>query len=171
MRLHCDSLSSMSFIFSGRVTDFAYLPYDYEKPAFCGKDDRCIMYPSLNRDYSYFSLCSRRSLEQGLQEHRCLHEAPKHIVGATGPVCGNAIIEDGETCDCGSDEDCPFLDPCCEPGTCQLKSSSQCHTGYCCTEQVNIHSNFDIFLKWSMAIDFMLNRRIVNADSESPHMM
>ena len=60
-------------------------------------------------------------------------------VEVNGGVCGNAIIEEGETCDCGSVDDCPILDPCCEVGTCQLKNTSSCFTGACCTAEVSSH--------------------------------
>ncbi|XP_063694524.1 disintegrin and metalloproteinase domain-containing protein 28-like isoform X5 [Bolinopsis microptera] len=117
-----------------RKEDFNYKSGTYEIPEFCGTDDRCIMYPTINRDYTYFSLCSRRLLEEQLMfVHRCLSNSPTEVEG-DGPVCGNAIIEKGETCDCGSEEDCPILDPCCEVGTCQLKNTSSCFTGPCCSD-------------------------------------
>ncbi|KAL5261505.1 hypothetical protein ACHWQZ_G007279 [Mnemiopsis leidyi] len=119
-----------------RAEDFEYMS-NYQVPDFCPgepTEDRCIMYPTINRDYTYFSLCSRRTLEENLHTKRCLSNAPKEPVEVNGPLCGNAIIEPGETCDCGNDEDCPILDPCCEVGTCQLKNTSSCFTGACCSD-------------------------------------
>ena len=95
--------------------------------------------------------CSPRVLEENVDKYRCLHNIPQQLVGG-GPVCGNAVVEDGEECDCGSVEDCPLLDPCCEVGTCQLKNTSDCFTGPCCDEQVCINHN-----KWEY-LEVNLNR-------------
>ena len=45
-----------------------------------------------------------------------------------GSFCGNQLIEDGERCDCGSNDQgaCDLIDSCCNATTCQLKSSASC---------------------------------------------
>ncbi|KAL5006683.1 hypothetical protein ScPMuIL_015489 [Solemya velum] len=47
-------------------------------------------------------------------------------------MCGNAHVERGEECDCGSPEDCLRSDPCCDPNTCLLKYWADCRSGTCC---------------------------------------
>uniref|UniRef100_A0A3Q2PG71 Disintegrin domain-containing protein n=1 Tax=Fundulus heteroclitus TaxID=8078 RepID=A0A3Q2PG71_FUNHE len=46
------------------------------------------------------------------------------------PVCGNAFLEPGEECDCGTVEECK--NPCCNATTCQLNAGAQCAEGECC---------------------------------------
>jgi hypothetical protein len=79
-----------------------------------------------------WSSCSaadlRNSLDDGLGT--CLFNVPAQLFG--DPVCGNGFVEREEECDCGSVSECPTADPCCEPGKCKLKSSSECSTGECC---------------------------------------
>lgn len=53
-----------------------------------------------------FSSCSKRDLEIFLQNNdvRCLLNVPNEDDLIGGPVCGNAIVEKGEECDCGTIE-------------------------------------------------------------------
>lgn len=43
-------------------------------------------------------------------------------------MCGNGVLEAGETCDCGA-SDCSARDPCCVGSTCQLKVGALCSAG------------------------------------------
>uniref|UniRef100_A0A3Q2PF87 Disintegrin domain-containing protein n=1 Tax=Fundulus heteroclitus TaxID=8078 RepID=A0A3Q2PF87_FUNHE len=45
-------------------------------------------------------------------------------------ICGNAFLEPGEECDCGTVEECK--NPCCNATTCQLNAGAQCAEGECC---------------------------------------
>ncbi|XP_028407805.1 disintegrin and metalloproteinase domain-containing protein 10-like isoform X2 [Dendronephthya gigantea] len=51
-------------------------------------------------------------------------------------LCGNAVVEHGEECDCGGDEMCKDLEPgnCCDFGTCKLRVHAECSVsnGSCC---------------------------------------
>ncbi|KAM8876232.1 disintegrin and metalloproteinase domain-containing protein 10-like isoform 1-T1 [Synchiropus picturatus] len=57
------------------------------------------------------------------------------------PICGNKIVEEGEVCDCGDEEECD--DPCCYNSDedrgkrCQLQPGKLCSPsqGPCCTEE------------------------------------
>uniref|UniRef100_A0A3B4A9V1 ADAM metallopeptidase domain 8b n=1 Tax=Periophthalmus magnuspinnatus TaxID=409849 RepID=A0A3B4A9V1_9GOBI len=48
----------------------------------------------------------------------------------TGPRCGNALVDPGEECDCGTVQECK--NPCCNPSTCRLTFGSLCAHGRCC---------------------------------------
>ena len=74
------------------------------------------------------------------RKHNC-------FVQSDGAFCGNKIVEDGEECDCGfDDEECS--ETCCHPRnsgrdgkrnerSCKLKAGAACSpsVGPCCTEQ------------------------------------
>ena len=77
------------------------------------------------------------------RKHNC-------FVQSDGAFCGNKIVEDGEECDCGfDDEECS--ETCCHPRnsgrdgkrderSCKLKAGAQCSpsVGPCCTEQCTL---------------------------------
>ena len=60
------------------------------------------MYPEL------FSSCSQQQLSRFLEEVNpaCLLDTPSTNRIYGGPVCGNAFLEPGEECDCGTVEVC-----------------------------------------------------------------
>ncbi|XP_073962611.1 disintegrin and metalloproteinase domain-containing protein 17 homolog isoform X2 [Choristoneura fumiferana] len=90
-----------------------------------------------------FSLCSKRLIAATLSSMSyCLLEEDR-------PFCGNGIVEEGESCDCGMPSRCANRDPCCTPraggalfyeeGTlhkegCEVAPSAMCHPsqGPCC---------------------------------------
>ncbi|XP_041351385.1 disintegrin and metalloproteinase domain-containing protein 10-like [Gigantopelta aegis] len=47
-----------------------------------------------------------------------------------GPVCGNAIREDGEECDCGTSGTCRYVDPCCIPSDINNSVDIPCTFGH-----------------------------------------
>ncbi|KAI4886105.1 hypothetical protein NFI96_020211 [Prochilodus magdalenae] len=77
-----------------------------------------------------FSMCSKVALETFLQNYdsSCLLDVPieKDLYG--GPVCGNAFVEKGEECDCGTE----CKNSCCNATTCRLTEGSKCAHGECC---------------------------------------
>jgi len=96
-----------------------------------------------------FSPCSLQNISAVLdavvdeRKHNC-------FVQSDGAFCGNKIVEDGEECDCGfDDEECS--ETCCHPRnsgrdgkrnerSCKLKAGAACSpsVGPCCTEQCNL---------------------------------
>ncbi|XP_041958042.1 disintegrin and metalloproteinase domain-containing protein 9-like [Alosa sapidissima] len=81
-----------------------------------------------------FSDCSADSFEKlmlKMGHHNCLLNVPQPHKTYRKPYCGNKLLDPGEECDCGSEEECK-KDPCCEPNTCKLKSWAQCTDGECC---------------------------------------
>ncbi|XP_055333025.1 disintegrin and metalloproteinase domain-containing protein 12-like [Paramacrobiotus metropolitanus] len=93
-------------------------------------EDRCIMTPaSVGLTPSNWSSCSYKYLDDNLQRGigKCLERPPKHVVG---PSCGNGFLEDGEECDCGTEEYC--RNKCCIASTCKLSVNSTCGHGLCC---------------------------------------
>lgn len=77
-------------------------------------------------DSARFSPCSIEQFQDYLAGPayaglRCADDVP---TGA-GRSCGDGAVQDGETCDCGS-EDCADIDPCCDGAICQLREGAEC---------------------------------------------
>ncbi|KAM8889328.1 zinc metalloproteinase-disintegrin-like jararhagin isoform 1-T1 [Synchiropus picturatus] len=79
-----------------------------------------------------FSSCSIAQLAEFLERAQpdCLHKPGSTRNIDPGPRCGNAILDDGEECDCGTPEECD--NPCCEASSCRLTVGAQCAHGHCC---------------------------------------
>ncbi|KAK3529332.1 hypothetical protein QTP70_029139 [Hemibagrus guttatus] len=101
----------------------------------CGPSD-CIMTEVVN---SYapvfpelFSDCSLDQLSKFLENANpsCLLDRPSSEKIYGGPVCGNAFLDPGEECDCGTVEECN--NPCCNAKTCKFTEGSRCAQGECC---------------------------------------
>ncbi|XP_060895645.1 disintegrin and metalloproteinase domain-containing protein 8a [Labrus mixtus] len=93
----------------------------------------CIMSESVGVVYpEQFSSCSQQQLSRFLDEVDpfCLLDSPSTDRIYGGPVCGNAFLEPGEECDCGTAEECK--NPCCNATTCKLKAGAACAEGECC---------------------------------------
>ncbi|XP_047206589.1 disintegrin and metalloproteinase domain-containing protein 8a isoform X1 [Girardinichthys multiradiatus] len=93
----------------------------------------CIMAESVGLVYPMqFSSCSQMQLSRFLEEVNpaCLLDTPSTDRIYGGPVCGNAFLEPGEECDCGTVEECK--NPCCNATTCKLNAGAQCAEGECC---------------------------------------
>uniref|UniRef100_A0AAX7U4N3 ADAM metallopeptidase domain 8a n=1 Tax=Astatotilapia calliptera TaxID=8154 RepID=A0AAX7U4N3_ASTCA len=93
----------------------------------------CIMSESVGLKYpELFSSCSRQQLSKFLEEINpaCLLNTPSTDRVYGGPMCGNAFLEPGEECDCGTVEECK--NPCCNATTCKLNAGAQCGEGECC---------------------------------------
>lgn len=73
-----------------------------------------------------FSPCSIDEFQEFLEGPayvgaRCVDDVPAGAV----PSCGDGAVQEGESCDCGSD-DCSDIDPCCNGATCQLAGDAEC---------------------------------------------
>lgn len=80
-----------------------------------------------------FSDCSVGQLAEFLERARpgCLLKPTSNTkIIAVGPLCGNAMLDPGEECDCGTVEEC--RNSCCDASTCRLTEGSQCAHGQCC---------------------------------------
>ncbi|NP_001233130.1 disintegrin and metalloproteinase domain-containing protein 9 precursor [Xenopus tropicalis] len=94
--------------------------------------DTCIMNSGATGSKN-FSSCSEEDFEKLTLSKggTCLLNMPKPDEAYSAPFCGNKLVDIGEECDCGSPKECE-KDPCCEPGTCKLRSGAQCAYGTCC---------------------------------------
>lgn len=97
-----------------------------------------LMYPQaaskVEENTDKFSNCSLRDISKILRRKK-----DQCFVVSDQPICGNRIVEDGEECDVGNDDD----DPCCYSSKkpagveCKMKSGKQCSPsqGLCCSSQ------------------------------------
>ena len=93
----------------------------------CNAEGKYIMNPSTGNGITAFSPCSIGNICSGLKglvDGSCLSDN-KNVKTQLGAQCGNGIVEEGEECDCGSDEDCK-TNACCDQSTCKFKSGAVC---------------------------------------------
>uniref|UniRef100_A0A803XW62 ADAM metallopeptidase domain 9 n=1 Tax=Meleagris gallopavo TaxID=9103 RepID=A0A803XW62_MELGA len=105
--------------------------HDDERVCHCGASS-CIMSSGASGSRN-FSSCSAEDFEKLTLNKggSCLLNVPRPDETYTIPYCGNKLVDMGEECDCGSPKECES-DPCCEPGTCRLRSTAECAYGDCC---------------------------------------
>uniref|UniRef100_A0A4W5PW63 ADAM metallopeptidase domain 8b n=1 Tax=Hucho hucho TaxID=62062 RepID=A0A4W5PW63_9TELE len=102
----------------------------------CGtslSNDNCVMADRVRSEYpGLFSGCSQEQLSDFLERAnpRCLLDTPGSDRLYVGPACGNAFLDPGEECDCGTVKECK--NTCCDPTTCRLTEGSSCAYGACC---------------------------------------
>uniref|UniRef100_A0A8C4QZD8 ADAM metallopeptidase domain 8b n=1 Tax=Eptatretus burgeri TaxID=7764 RepID=A0A8C4QZD8_EPTBU len=107
-----------------------------ERGCHCSTPDHmggCILKPNVGSQYPHhFSSCSENDYTDFLIRGtaQCLLKPPASHELYGGAVCGNLFLDDGEDCDCGSEEEC--INPCCDARTCRLKPGAQCAQGSCC---------------------------------------
>ncbi|XP_068130698.1 disintegrin and metalloproteinase domain-containing protein 9 [Hyperolius riggenbachi] len=94
--------------------------------------DACIMNSGATGSRN-FSSCSEDDFEKLTLNKggSCLLNVPSPDESYSAPSCGNKLVDPGEECDCGNEKECE-KDPCCQPGTCKLRSGAQCAYGSCC---------------------------------------
>uniref|UniRef100_A0A8C7P1A6 ADAM metallopeptidase domain 8b n=1 Tax=Oncorhynchus mykiss TaxID=8022 RepID=A0A8C7P1A6_ONCMY len=102
----------------------------------CGtslSNGNCVMAGRVRSEYpGLFSGCSQEQLSDFLERAnpRCLLDTPGSDRLYVGAACGNAFLDPGEECDCGTVEECK--NSCCDPTTCRLTEGSSCAHGACC---------------------------------------
>ncbi|XP_032084636.1 zinc metalloproteinase-disintegrin-like ohanin [Thamnophis elegans] len=81
-----------------------------------------------------FSSCSLMDYQQFMMTGtlQCVMNKPANTDILQNSVCGNAYVEEGEECDCGSPKEC--ANDCCDIATCKLKPGAECAEGACCEE-------------------------------------
>ncbi|XP_029459817.1 disintegrin and metalloproteinase domain-containing protein 9 isoform X2 [Rhinatrema bivittatum] len=105
--------------------------HDDDRNCQCGAGT-CIMNSGASGSKN-FSSCSADDFEKLIVNKggSCLLNIPRPDEAYSAPYCGNKLVDAGEECDCGSVKECEN-DPCCEPGTCKLRSHAECAYGSCC---------------------------------------
>ncbi|KAL1916392.1 uncharacterized protein VTP21DRAFT_5583 [Calcarisporiella thermophila] len=87
----------------------------------CDTKNLYLMNPTSNVITDEFSPCSIRSICSSLvKTSYCLQDPGKKHIESLG-VCGNGILEEGEECDPGEQDD-----DCCIAATCKLKPNAAC---------------------------------------------
>ncbi|XP_049628624.1 disintegrin and metalloproteinase domain-containing protein 20-like [Suncus etruscus] len=92
----------------------------------CGQP-YCIMNEEKKISY-HFSNCSYSDYQKSDIDCLLMPPATEDTLG--DKRCGNAVLEEGEDCDCGTISSCAN-DPCCE-ANCKLALGSVCAFGLCC---------------------------------------
>ncbi|KAK2896714.1 hypothetical protein QQF64_005746 [Cirrhinus molitorella] len=108
----------------------------------CSSNKGCVMSDTIGYVYpDSFSTCSQTALKTFLQSYdtSCLLDVPNESDLYGGPVCGNAFVENGEECDCGTVEECK--NSCCNATTCRLTEGAHCAHGECCQNCQLKHSD------------------------------
>ena len=94
----------------------------------CDAGSKYIMNPSTSDGITQFSPCSVGNICSALGRNSvkstCLSDN-KGISTISGHQCGNGIVEEGEDCDCGGEENCGN-NQCCDPKTCKFKNNAVC---------------------------------------------
>uniref|UniRef100_A0A667ZZM0 ADAM metallopeptidase domain 8b n=1 Tax=Myripristis murdjan TaxID=586833 RepID=A0A667ZZM0_9TELE len=101
----------------------------------CGSSfsSNCVMADKLSQTFpEFFSGCSEEQLAEFFERAQpsCLLKPSYVSTIDVGPRCGNAILDPGEECDCGTVEECK--NRCCDASTCRLAEGAQCAHGGCC---------------------------------------
>ncbi|CEJ84071.1 hypothetical protein VHEMI03371 [[Torrubiella] hemipterigena] len=108
----------------------------------CNARGRFLMNPAVGNGINSFSPCSIGTIctmmGQRLIQTQCM-ENNENVPVASTKQCGNGIVDPGEDCDCGSEEQCAD-NRCCDPATCRFRPGAACDTsaGGCCNESCQL---------------------------------
>lgn len=103
----------------------------------CDADGQYIMNPSSGSTQDQFSPCSKGNICSAIGRASVNTTCLTSNTGVrlvTTNICGNGIVEEGEECDCGTEQDCA-KNSCCDPKTCKFKNGAQCDDAneVCCS--------------------------------------
>ncbi|XP_036062210.1 disintegrin and metalloproteinase domain-containing protein 21-like [Onychomys torridus] len=124
----------VSVVVANRVGRVLGISFDDETTCFCQRRRTCVMFrrPLLADVYSNCSLVQLNQILNTPGTMPCLFY-DRHTYynkTATYGICGNAILNEGEQCDCGSHKAC-YADSCCQ-SDCTFTKGSICDKESCC---------------------------------------
>ncbi|PIO36297.1 hypothetical protein AB205_0028440 [Aquarana catesbeiana] len=126
------NVQSFSSIVAHELGHNLGMNHDDGRGCSCPTPAGCIMNSGATGSKN-FSSCSEDDFEKLTLNKGggCLLNVPSPDESYSAPSCGNKLVDPGEECDCGNEKECE-KDPCCQPGTCKLRSGAQCAYGSCC---------------------------------------
>ncbi|XP_057553517.1 disintegrin and metalloproteinase domain-containing protein 2 [Hippopotamus amphibius kiboko] len=130
------SLESLAVIIAQLLSLSMGITYDDINKCHC-PGAVCIMNPAAvhSSGVKVFSNCSMEEFAHFISKSKsqCLQNQPRLDPTYKVAACGNGEVEEGEECDCGTQEACAALpNACCNHETCRLNPGSVCATGLCC---------------------------------------
>ncbi|KAJ5905613.1 Disintegrin and metalloproteinase domain-containing protein B [Penicillium subrubescens] len=103
----------------------------------CNANAKYIMNPYADPSMTTFSQCTIGNICSAIGRNSikstCLSDN-RGVTTIIGSKCGNGIVETGEDCDCGGEENCAS-NACCDAKTCKFKNNAVCDDSNdsCCT--------------------------------------
>ncbi|XP_006900363.1 PREDICTED: disintegrin and metalloproteinase domain-containing protein 2-like [Elephantulus edwardii] len=130
------NLESLSIILAQLLSLSMGIPYDDKSNCHC-PGAVCIMNPEAihSSGMKSFSNCSMEDFAHFISKpnSQCLRNQPHLEPSFKSAICGNGIVEPGEQCDCGTEEECRRTPGhCCNFATCTFVGGANCATGECC---------------------------------------
>ncbi|KAL6040187.1 hypothetical protein STEG23_030912 [Scotinomys teguina] len=124
----------VSVVVANRVGRVLGLNFDDESFCVCQRRRTCVMFrrPLLADVYSNCSLVQLNQILNTPGTMPCLYydHHTYYNKTITYSICGNAILNEGEQCDCGSHKAC-YADSCCQ-SDCRFTQGSICDKESCC---------------------------------------
>ncbi|XP_075063568.1 disintegrin and metalloproteinase domain-containing protein 9-like isoform X2 [Mixophyes fleayi] len=109
--------------------------HDHSRECICSAS-ACIMNVSVMTadNAKSFSSCSLKDFQTFVMKTGvpCLLTHPNIKPLVDPSLCGNRLLDSGESCDCGTKAECEN-DSCCDYDTCTLKAGASCANGACCS--------------------------------------
>ncbi|XP_008589795.1 PREDICTED: disintegrin and metalloproteinase domain-containing protein 2-like, partial [Galeopterus variegatus] len=134
------SLESLAVILAQLLSLSMGIAYDDINKCQCS-GAVCIMNPEAihSSGVKTFSNCSMEDFAYFISnpKSQCLQNQPHLDPYYKQETCGNGVLEQGESCDCGSEQECNDKgNTCCNSATCTFTDGSNCDEGPCCSNCV-----------------------------------